>query len=101
MRPLAPREAPPPLPAPTEAAAAAVALFGASLTRAAEGGAAARGAGAPTPAPVPVPLPKALPSRMGGEDIDDIFGDGVGSDYVCEANPEQAEQARWGRLSTP
>jgi len=46
-------------------------------------------------APAPAPAARA-------EDVDDIFGDGVGSDYVCEPNKRQAVEAeRERRLAAP
>ena len=33
------------------------------------------------------------------EDVDDIFGDGVGSDYVCKPNEEQRKKAAKDKLT--
>ena len=71
------------LPSAASAAAAAVAQL-----------ADAKAAKQPAAPPPPKPIASALPARLGGEDVDDIFGDGVGSDYVCQPNEAQAKRAK-------
>ena len=101
-----------PLPAiaPTDAATAAPATSAsatpaAATARADRWGAASAGGAAPRGAPTIEPAASAASAQTAapvgraplkppvGDDVDDIFGEGVGSDYVCEPSAEQLRRA--------
>ena len=101
-----------PLPAiaPTDAATAAPATSAsatpaAATARADRWGAASAGGAAPRGAPTIEPAASAASAQTAApvgraplkppveDDVDDIFGEGVGSDYVCEPSAEQLRRA--------